>query len=127
MLDITLSVQANNNRFSIFDTRLYYDNDGIILQGVLPLKISNHTLSIPFSLLITDGVPMSKCLAWLGAAHTKNSGVGYPDRIDIVFDETSNIFDLIGEPSTTGFEASGRPCLICGGNPCECPSVRSGT
>ena len=123
-IDITQTVKLNGNKITLYNTKLSQDMDGIILSGIMPIKINEQTFKFQFNLFISDGRPMTKAMKWIGNTYTKDSGLGYPEKIEIVFDETGNIVDLLGENSTTGFEASGRPCSICEGNPCECPSAR---
>lgn len=97
MIDITQVIRENNYRLTLTQVELAYGNTGIILAGVFEMKIgTTNTLHCHVAFEFADSVPAQKASAWLNATHIKDGGFGFPERVDVIFDDDGFVFDIEG-------------------------------
>ena len=100
MIDITQSIRANNYRLTLTHVELGYGDNGIILTGIVFMKIGNtNNLHCRLAWELESGtIAGQKAFQWLGATHIKDGGFGFPERVDVILNDDGFVFDIEGEP-----------------------------
>ena len=118
MIDITQIIRQNNYRLTLIDVELFYGQNGIILMGISEMKIGDTvSLRCRVAWELSDSIAAQKAGSWLSATHIKDGGFGFPERVDVIFDDDGFVFDIEGEPHRF---TQTRICSICNDNPCCC-------
>ena len=98
VLDFTASVKNNNNTLSIDSPIIHSINGGMIIEGVIQIKIYDFLYNMPFSLGFVDGTRCGNILfALLSLTDIKDGGYGFPSEIQVVFDDKGEACDIIGD------------------------------
>ena len=99
-LDITESVKSNDNIINITAPSIHNLNEGIAVEGVIRTKIYDIHYAIPFNLVFSDETKCAQILFnFLQLTYIKDGGFGFPDNIDIVFNDLGEPIDIIGQPT----------------------------
>ena len=112
MIDITQAIRNNNYRLTLTQVEIGHGDRGVILTGVAEMMIgSANALQCRLAWQFEEGIPAQKAHSWLTATYIKDGGFGFPERVDIIFDDEGFVFDLVGEP----YKATRQPyeCSIC--------------
>ena len=99
MIDITQAIRENNRRLTLTHVELGYGDKGIILTGICFMKVGTiNSLHCRLAWELEDSIAAQKAFSWLSATHIKDGGFGFPERVDVIFDDEGFVFDIEGEP-----------------------------